>query len=106
MIIKKRVYVKVRYYQRSPSNKWYGINEQSHTLVEVFKNHNEQLESLIDISNSKATYGKYRTTLDHTVAFLNWKFKRSDIEITNITYSFIPGYRRIRRINKQCSAIV
>lgn len=27
--------------------KWYGIDERTHTLVEVFKHHNEQLKSLI-----------------------------------------------------------
>ena len=45
--------------------KWYGIDERTHTLVEVFKNHNQQLEALIGKGNLKATFGKYRTTLDH-----------------------------------------
>lgn len=84
-------------------NKWYGINEETHTLVEVFKNHNKQLENLIGISNSKATFGKYRTTLDHTVAFLNWKYKRSDIEITNITYSFIADFEFWLKSIKKCN---
>ncbi len=84
-------------------NKWFGINEHRHTLIEVFKNHNQQLENLIGISNSKATYGKYRTTLDHTVAFLNWKFKRSDIEITNITYSFIADFEFWLKSIKKCN---
>ncbi|MEI9808571.1 MAG: site-specific integrase [Bacteroidota bacterium] len=72
--------------------KWYGLNERTYSLVEVFKNHNDQLEALIGKSNSKATFGKYRTTLDHTIAFLQWKFQRSDIEISNITYSFITDF--------------
>jgi hypothetical protein len=44
--------------KESLRNKWYGIDERTHTLVEVFTNHNQQLEALIGISNSKATYGK------------------------------------------------
>lgn len=31
--------------------KWYVLNECTHTLVEVFKNHNGQLETLIGICN-------------------------------------------------------
>src|SRR6516162_3485506 len=73
-------------------NKWYGLGERTYTLVEVFKNHNQQLESLIGISNSRATFGKYRTTLDHVVSFLKWKFGRSDIQIANITYNFITDF--------------
>lgn len=72
--------------------KWYGLNERTHTLIEVFRNHNQQLESLIGKDNSKATFTKYRTTLDHTVSFMQWKFQRSDIEISCITYSFITDF--------------
>jgi site-specific recombinase XerD len=72
--------------------KWYGIEQRTHTIVEVFKQHNDQLKALIGKDNSKATYTKYRTTLDHTIAYLKWKFQRSDIEISAITYSFITDF--------------
>ena len=42
--------------------KWYGIKQHIHTLVEVFRQHNSQLKSLIGKDNSMATYAKYRTT--------------------------------------------
>src|SRR5436305_1610766 len=45
--------------------KWQGIGQRTQTLVEVFKHHNEQLKALIGKDCSKATFGKYRTTLDH-----------------------------------------
>jgi hypothetical protein len=72
--------------------KWYGIEQQTYTLVQVFRQHNDQLKSLIGKDNSKATYTKYRTTLDHTISFLEWKFKRSDIEISSINYNFITDF--------------
>ena len=72
--------------------KWYGLEERTYSLVEIFSQHNEQLKSLIDKDNSKATYGKYRTTLIHTIAFLKWKFQKTDIAISAITYSFITDF--------------
>jgi site-specific recombinase XerD len=72
--------------------KWYGIDERTHTLVEVFKHHNEQLKTLIGKDCSHATFGKYRTTLDHTISFMKWKFEKANIEISNITYSFITDF--------------
>lgn len=72
--------------------KWYGIEQHTHTLVQVFKQHNDQLKSLIGKDNSKATYTKYRTTLDHTISFIQWKFKRPDIEIAVINYTFITDF--------------
>ena len=83
--------------------KWFGINEHTHTLVEVFKNHNDQLEALIGQSNTKATFGKYRTTLDHCKEFMQWKFKREDITITNITYSFITDLEFYLKTEKKCN---
>jgi site-specific recombinase XerD len=72
--------------------KWYGIGDRSYKLVEVFKHHNDQLQALIGKGVSKETFGKYRTTLDHTISFLKWKFQRPDIEISKLNYSFITDF--------------
>ena len=72
--------------------KWQGIGQRTQTLVEVFKHHNEQLKALIGKDCSKATFGKYRTTLDHLTSFLKWKFQRADIEISGISYRFITDF--------------
>lgn len=68
------------------------MQEESHTLVQLFRNHNQQLEALIGSGNSKSTFGKYRTTLDHTTAFLKWKYQLPDIEISRINYSFVTEF--------------
>lgn len=50
------------------------------------------MEALIGKGNSKATFGKYRTTLDHSVSFLKWKFQRPDIELSAIGFSFLTDF--------------
>ncbi len=84
-------------------SKWFGLHERTHTLVEVFKNHNHQLETLVGLSNSKATFTKYRTTLDHVISFLNWKFRRPDIEIANIDFSFITDFEFWLKSSQKCN---
>jgi hypothetical protein len=54
--------------------KWLGIKEKVFTLLEVFKTHNDPIFELIGSDCSKATHGKYKTTYDHTKAFLKWKY--------------------------------
>ena len=61
------------------------------------------MEALIGKDNSKATFGKYRTTLDHTISFLKWKFQRSDIEISSITYSFITEFEFWLKSVQKCN---
>ena len=83
--------------------KWYGIEQRTYSLVEVFQHHNDQLKSLIGRDNSKATFGKYRTTLDHTISFLKWKFQRSDIEISAISFSFITDFEFFLKSVQNCN---
>jgi hypothetical protein len=40
--------------------KWYGIEQHTYTLLKVFRQHNDQLKSLIGKDNSKATYTNTR----------------------------------------------
>ena len=84
-------------------NKWFGIEEQSHSLVSFFQKHNDQLKSLIGKDNTKATHTKYCTTLDHLISFLQWKFKKSDINISKINYSFITDFEFYLKSEKNCN---
>lgn len=83
--------------------KWYGIGEHSHTLIEVFKNHNEQMKALIGTDCSRATWVKYNTTLSHITAFLKWKFEKKDIDVVSITYSFITDFEFYLKTEKHCN---
>jgi hypothetical protein len=71
--------------------KWPGIKEKTHSVLEIFQQHNKQLEQLVGADYSKATYGKYKTAFDHTANF-KWKYRLSDLEITKLTYSFIADF--------------
>ncbi|MDQ2720616.1 MAG: site-specific integrase [Bacteroidota bacterium] len=83
--------------------KWYGIEQRTYNLVEIFKHHNDQLQALIGKGCSKATFGKYRTTLDHTISFLKWKFKKENIEISKLNYSFITDFEFWLKSVQKCN---
>lgn len=83
--------------------KWLGIRERVYTLLEIFKHHNEQLFSLIGTDCSKATYGKYRTTYDHTSSFLQWKYQVQDIEISKLSYNFITDFEFYLKAEQKCN---
>jgi len=84
-------------------NKWLGLEEKRHTLLEVFKQHNEQLGRLIDIDCSRATYVKYNTTFDHTAAFLMWKYRISDIEVQKLNFSFLTDFEFYLKSQCKCN---
>lgn len=83
--------------------KWLGIKERTHSVLEVFQQHNEQLRQLIGTDCSKATFGKYRTTFDHTAGFIKWKYQSHDLEISKLTYSFITDFEFYLKSQKKCN---
>jgi site-specific recombinase XerD len=63
--------------------------ERPHLLLEIFQYHNDQVKALIGKEYSKGTLTKFTTVLNHTRAFLQWKYKYDDIDIRKLDYEFI-----------------
>ena len=62
-------------------------------LLEIFSEHNKQLETLIEKEEyAKGTRTHYETTLKHTKSFLHWKYKSEDFPITKVDYAFISDF--------------
>jgi site-specific recombinase XerD len=65
-----------------------GKRARTKMFVEVFREHNEKLKQLVNKDFSEGTLERYETALTHTVSFLQWKFKISDIDIQELNYQF------------------
>lgn len=61
-------------------------------LIEVFDNHNSQMAQLVGKDCAETTLWRYLTTRNHTVAFLQWKFKTTDIDFRDLTYEFVTEF--------------
>jgi len=83
--------------------KWYGLDERIHKLIEVFRQHNDQLKVLVDREVAKETLGKFNTTVDHTVNFLQWKYRTSDIDIIKLDYTFLTDFEFYLKSVKKCN---
>ncbi|ALL08711.1 recombinase [Pedobacter sp. PACM 27299] len=80
-----------------------GKAEKQRTLIDVFKDHNHKMEALVGSEFSKGTAERYRTSLNHTVAFLQWKYNISDIDIRKVNHSFITEYDFYLRSVRKCA---
>jgi site-specific recombinase XerD len=84
-------------------NRFQGKVEKPITLIEAFKDHNEKMESLVGMEFSKGTAERYRTSLKHTIDFLQWKYKVDDIELKKVDYHFISEYDYYLRSVRKCA---
>lgn len=80
-----------------------GNGEVKRFLLEVFKNHNEEILKLIGKGYAERTYKRYCTTFDHTQAFIQWKYGKPDIEIAEVNYEFAKDYAFWLKTVKDCN---
>ena len=80
-----------------------GKIEKSKTILEVFKNHNEQLAALVGSDYSPATLRRYKISFGHTGSFIKWKYDLEDFEISKLNYEFLTDYvfwpKSVRKCN-------
>ena len=73
-------------------NEFLGISEHHETLLDLFQKHNDDVQKLIGISKSAATYQKYEVTRKHLQKFLQLKYHLNDISIREIKHMFICDF--------------
>lgn len=62
-------------------------------LVPIFQDHNNKIKELIGKEYAPGTLERYTTSLKHTIEFMQWKYNRSDIDITKIDHAFCNRLR-------------
>ena len=83
--------------------KWLGITERPKMLMEVFQQHNDQLAALVGKEFSPATLERYNTSRDHTRAFLQWKYRITDIDIKKLDYEFVSDFEFWLKTQRNCN---
>lgn len=69
-------------------------------LIEIYDNYLLRIEKLIGKDIQRVTYSKYKESLVHLKSFVKWKFKKSDIQISELKYSFIVDYEYFLKAEK------
>lgn len=75
-------------------NEYIGVvvEERPRMLLQIIRQHNKDIQTLIGKDYSKATWVKYETTLKHITAFLKWKYSLSDIDIKKLNFEFVTDF--------------
>jgi len=77
-------------------NKYGGVEEKIHTLLEVFEYENKRIKRLVEAG----TYKKYVTVLNHVKSYLTHQYKLTDIDIKKIDYQFVTDFDYYLRTEK------
>lgn len=80
-----------------------GTDDENKHLLEVFRQHNEKMTSLVGVEFAPGTLERYKTSYDHTQSYIRWKYGKEDIEIRKLDYEFISDYDYWFKSVRKCS---
>lgn len=78
-----------------------GKTISKRTLLKIFKEHLEYLNSLLGIDYEKATIVKYNTTFKHLSSFLKVRYGKSDIFLQELKLNFIVQFEHYLKVDLQ-----
>ncbi len=88
-IINKMITGGVEVTAENLKNKYLGIEPKVETILSTFLDHNKKVRVLEGIDYAPETCLRYETCYRHIKKFIKYKFKRDDLELSNINHQFI-----------------
>jgi len=80
-----------------------GKKSDARMLIEIFKEHNDKLAQLVNKDFSPGTLERYETALSHTASFIQWKYKKDDIDILELNFEFATEFEFWFKTVRNCS---
>lgn len=78
-----------------------GIDDRK-MILEIFKEHNRQVEELIGKEYAEGTLDLFQRSLDHARRFMEWKYDVSDFDIRKLDYEFISQFSFYLKTVRNC----
>jgi integrase len=79
-----------------------GKEEKTRSVLEVFRQHNEQMAALVRKEFSAGTLERYQTSLKHTASFIQWKYGVKDMPIQKLDFEFVSDYEFWLKGERNC----
>lgn len=80
-----------------------GIDDSDRKALEVFKEHNENLDQLIGKDISAASAQRYWTCHNHIKQFIKEYYREDDYRLKDIDYSFITKFEHFLKTKRNCN---
>ena len=80
-----------------------GEGQARKMLLEVFDEHNKQISELVGKDIVKGTLTKYITIREKVSDYIQYRYKKSDIYLNTLEYSFITGFEHYLKTEQSIS---
>ncbi|RXG19712.1 site-specific recombinase XerD [Leeuwenhoekiella aestuarii] len=80
-----------------------GKDDEQRSLLELFQEHNDRIESLVGKGYSQGTLQRYKAARTHLENYLLFLKRAGDIPLREIDYQFISGFEHYLKSEKNCA---
>jgi len=87
----------------SLKNNYLGVEDDPRMLVGIFQQHNCRMAELVPKEFAPGTLERYKTSLTHTIEFMESKYGEPDVNILRIDHEFISEFDFFLRHIRGCS---
>src|SRR5690606_7754421 len=84
-------------------DKFLGNDKRVKMLLELFDEHNQQMEKLVGIEFALGTYKRYFTTRSHVAEYIKSEYRMNDIAVRDVDLKFIKGFEYFLKVAKDCN---
>lgn len=72
-------------------------------VLEEFQKHNDEMKALLGKGYAQGTLDRFTITKNHLTSFINFKFKKNDLEFTDLNLEFVKDFEFYLRTVRDCS---
>ncbi len=83
-------------------NTYLGKEGKEHMVLEIFQEHNDEIESLIGKGFTKGTLQRYKAAKKHVSDYIDHAYRRNDIPVRKVDHKFITGLEYYLKSKKNC----
>ncbi|MEM7487410.1 MAG: site-specific integrase [Bacteroidota bacterium] len=83
-------------------NIYLGKEGKEWMVLEIFQNHNDEMENLLGKGFTKGTLQRYKAAYKHISEYIQHNYQRNDIPVRRVDHKFITGLEYFLKSKRNC----
>ena len=83
-------------------NNYLGKEGKEYMVLEIFQEHNDEIESLLGKGFAKGTLQRYKAAYKHVSKYIQLNYQRNDIPVRRVDHKFITGLEFFLKSKRNC----
>ena len=83
--------------------KYLGKDKKYKMLLQLFQEHNQQMEKMVGVEFALGTWKRYHTTKSHVTEYVKSEYGRNDIPVKDVDLKIVKGLEYFLKVTKACN---